>query len=136
MHELWVVESCHPFAVTLEVREFLNEGATGQPGEGLDQLVVHEVQVSNVLAAQVRGVARNSVNRSQQGSYSIYDGFCISIGCVARSSRLELELIDVVLEHVNSADFCCISTEQFGLPLLGDVLHDSERLSDLGILIE
>lgn len=57
LHELWVVKSCHPFAVTLEVREFLNEGAARQPGEGLDQLVVHEVQISNVLATQVSGVA-------------------------------------------------------------------------------
>lgn len=42
----------------------------------------------------------------------------------------------MILEHVNSADFRCISTEQFRLPLLGDVLHDSERLSDLDILIK
>jgi len=45
---VWVVGN-HPLAVFAQVRELVQEGTVGHPVEHVDKLVVHEVQVSDVL---------------------------------------------------------------------------------------
>ena len=55
--ELGVVVADHALAVSLEVRELFQERSVRHPGKHFDQLVVREIQVSDVVAAEVSRVA-------------------------------------------------------------------------------
>lgn len=72
----WVV-SLHALAVVAQVREFVKQSAVRHPAENVNQLVIHKVQIGDVFAHQVWGVARVLVQRLEHGAAACED--CILV---------------------------------------------------------